>query len=154
MTRIRALFAICTGLAVTACAQLQELPINTANLTTSSTGTTETTPPAAARGTPVVVGKPSRLYVMVGFKEKDCAPVEPQISVTTPPGKGTVTLKPGEQAAVQFSTSGKCTGKVLPGTGIYYSANKGATGTDTFTVTASTGPGQSAVRSFNVRVVQ
>ena len=74
--------------------------------------------------------------------------------MTTPPTKGAVSFKPNQTTMVQYSTSGKCTGQSMPGTGIYYTANAGTTGVDTFTVSASTGDGAPVTKTFQVRVVQ
>lgn len=123
----------------------------------SPTTTGSTTPSDNAggskRSTPVVAGREARMYVMAGFREKDCAPVTPDIQVTTPPGKGEVTLKPGQTTTVQFSNSGACTGKEVPGTGIYYTARKGQTGPDSFTISATAGSGTPTMRTFNVEIV-
>ncbi|HUS96058.1 MAG TPA: hypothetical protein VMX97_04885, partial [Hyphomicrobiaceae bacterium] len=68
--------------------------------------------------------------------------------------KGSVSFKPNQITTVQFSASGKCTGKQLPGTGIYYTARSGETGPDSFTVSAATSSGQPTVKSFQVRIVE
>lgn len=141
--------SLVSGLLLTACAQT---PIDTTALTTSATG--PATASAPVRGTPVVAGRPARVFVMVGFKENDCTPLTPALTVTTPPAKGAVSFKPNQTTMVQYSSSGKCTGQSMPGTGIYYTANAGTTGIDTFTVSASTGDGAPVTKTFQVRVVQ
>lgn len=108
---------------------------------------------AAKRNTPVVAGREARMYVMAGFREKDCAPITPDIQITTPPAKGDVTLKPGQTTTVQFSSSGACTGRQVTGTGIYYTARKGQTGPDSFAISAAAGSGAPTTRTFNVEIV-
>lgn len=142
----------CAAVILSACAQSTAPGINTTALTTSSTG--EAAAGALVRGTPVVAGRPARVFIMVGFKEKDCAPVVPQVTVSTPPAKGTVSFRPNQSTMVQFSASGKCTGKSLPGTGIYYTARPGTTGEDQFTVTASIGNGPPSTKTFRIRVAE
>ena len=137
---------------LSACAQSPAPGINTTALTTSSTGNGAARAPV--RGTPVVVGRPARVFIMVGFKEKDCSPIPPQVTVTTPPGKGAVSFMPNQTTLVQFSASGKCTGKSLPGTGIYYTARPGAKGVDQFTVTASIGNGAPSTKTFRIRIAE
>lgn len=143
---------VLAGFLAGACAQMPSMPINTTALTTSSTGGAEQQA-APVRGTPVVAGRPARVFIVTGFKEKDCAPLAPQLTVTSPPKMGNVSFKPNQSTTVQFSASGKCMGKVMPGTGIYYTARAGAVGVDTFTVSAATGSSEPATKTFQVRVV-
>ena len=113
-----------------------------------------TKPEAPVRGTPVVTGRPARMYVMVGFKEADCAPLQPALAIVTPPTKGEVTFRPNQTTTVMHSVSGKCTGSRMPGTGIYYTARPGTSGPDSFTVSATTGSGPPSVRTYHVRIVE
>ncbi|MFM1813590.1 MAG: hypothetical protein RLZ98_285 [Pseudomonadota bacterium] len=137
------ILSLATALVLAGCAQ--------GNITT---GSVETKPEAAKRGTPVVAGREARMYVMAGFKEKDCSALTPDVKVTTAPAKGEVTFKPGQQTLVQSSISGSCVGKQIAGTGIYYTARKGETGADTFTITATAGSGQPITKSFSIEVVE
>lgn len=150
--RLPAAFAALVACALTACAQSTAPGINTTALTTSSTANGAAGGPV--RGTPVVPGRPARVFIMVGFKEKDCAPIAPQLSVTTPPAQGEVSFRPNQTTLVQFSASGKCNGKSVPGTGIYYTARAGAAGQDQFTVTATSGNGPPMTKTFRVRVAE
>ncbi len=145
----RALIAACAALFVGACAS-GPAPLQTAAVPAGAAATAAD----PVRGTPVVPGRPARMYVMAGFKEADCAPLTPSLTVTTPPAKGEVSFRPNQMTTVMHSGSGKCTGGKLPGTGIYYTAKPGAQGVDTFTVTASTGSGTPSVRTFQVRIVE
>jgi hypothetical protein len=106
------------------------------------------------RGTPVVVGRRARVYVVAGFKEADCSAVTPDIKISSKPGKGDVSLEPNQTTAMQFSQTGKCTGKPMAGTGIYYTARAGTAGNDTFTITAATGTGTPMTKTFTVRIVE
>ncbi len=123
-----------------------------------------TTPPQTAdadkptakpkRGTPVVAGRPARLYVMAGFREKDCSPIEADVKLQTAPRKGTVTFKPKQQTVVQFSASGKCIGQTIVGTGIYYTAKKGQVGADSFSIVATAGRSKPSTKTFNVNIAE
>jgi len=106
------------------------------------------------RTTPVVSGRPARMYVWVGFDEKTCMALNQEIAVSEKPAKGAVSFKPNQKTKIKQSNSGKCLGENMVGTGIYYTARKGQTGVDQFSVTASTSEGHSATRSFQVRIVE
>jgi hypothetical protein len=128
---------------------------STALLTTGSVNPSAVAAPEhPTRSKPAVAGRPARVFVMVGFKQKDCAPIAPDIKVTRAPSKGAVSLQPNQMTTVQFSETGKCTGLKLPGTGIYYTARAGESGADSFTIEATTPSGEVASRTFNIRVVQ
>lgn len=118
--------------------------------------TTETgnTPDVAVRSTPVVPGRPGRVFVMAGIG-KSCEPLgEPQITIDQAPQKGDVSFTPGQETTIQYSLSGACTGVRTSGTGIYYTARQGATGTDRFSITARMADGTVATRSFEVRIAE
>jgi hypothetical protein len=105
------------------------------------------------RGQKVVPERPARVFVMAGFDAacKSLAPVE--ITVTQPPRKGQVTLREGQETVVQYSLSGNCKGSRVKGTGIYYTAAMGASGVDTFSISARVGRGgEPATRTFTVRI--
>ena len=105
---------------------------------------------AQSRGTKVVIGKASRVFVMSGF-DAACQPMGPiVITVDKMPEKGTVTFREGEPSHVQYSLSGKCVGSKITGTGIYYTARPDAVGADTFAVTARIGRAEPASRAFTV----
>ena len=108
----------------------------------------------AVRSTPVVPGRPGRVFVMAGIG-KNCEPIgEPSITVDQPPQKGDVSFVAGQETTIQYSLSGACTGVRTTGTGIYYTARQGATGTDRFSITARMGDGTEATRSFEVRIAE
>lgn len=115
--------------------------------------------PAAKAGAPkpskpVVAARQTRMYVWAGFMEKDCSAATPTITISQKPAKGEISLKANEPTFIQHSTSGKCLGKSLPGTGIYYTARKGQEGADQFTLTATSATGQVATRSFKVNIIE
>lgn len=105
------------------------------------------------RGTRVVAERPGRVFVMAGFDE-NCQSKSPvTITIDKAPEKGEVTFREGQTTTIQYSISGRCIGNRLMGTGIYYTARKGATGTDTFSITARVG-NDTASRSFTVRIAE
>ena len=74
------------------------------------------------------------------------------LTVDQPPAKGTLSFRENQATTVMYSLSGKCIGTKLTGTGIYYTAAKGATGTDTFKVSAKLASGEMATRTFTVSI--
>jgi hypothetical protein len=106
---------------------------------------------AAVRGTRVVPDRPARVFVMAGF-DTACKALRPvTITIDKAPTQGSVSLREGQQTTIQYSVSGRCIGSRITGTGIYYTAQKSATGTDTFSVTARLGT-ETASRTFTVKI--
>jgi hypothetical protein len=109
---------------------------------------------AAVRSTPVVAGRPARVFILAGFG-KNCEPVAaPQITITHAPAKGDVSFVPGQETTIQYSAQGTCIGQKTQGTGIYYTARTGQTGTDRFAIAAKLASGETAERSFEVRIAE
>jgi len=109
---------------------------------------------AATRSTPVVPGRPARVFIFAGFG-KSCEPVAaPKITITAPPAKGEVSFVPGQDTTIQYSAQGTCIGQKTQGTGIYYTARPGQNGTDRFTVSAALASGEVATRTFEVRIAE
>jgi hypothetical protein len=109
---------------------------------------------AAVRSTPVVPGRPARVFIFAGFG-KQCEPVgAPQITITAPPAKGEVSFVPGQETTIQYSAQGTCIGQKTQGTGVYYTARAGQQGTDRFAIAAKLATGETATRSFEVRIAE
>jgi hypothetical protein len=109
---------------------------------------------AATRSTPVVPGRPARVFIFAGFG-KNCEPVAaPQITVIAPPAKGDVSFVPGQETTIQYSVQGTCIGQKTQGTGVYYTARAGQNGTDTFSLSAKLAGGETATRTFEVRIAE
>lgn len=143
-----ALSTLTIGLSVAACSTTPASLISTSSLPKMTDKVA--TPSAFAK--PVKAAKPTRMYVWAGFREKDCSPVVPEMKVAVAPTKGAVTFKPNEPITVQHSASGKCVGKRMQGTAIYYTPSADQIGPDKFTVSATTATGQAVTRSFNVTI--
>lgn len=90
---------------------------------------------------------------MAGFGAKCESLPAPNIKVTQPPAKGEVSFEPGQETTVNTSASGTCIGAKVSGTGIYYTARKGETGADTFSIEAELG-GDVTQRTFSVQIVE
>lgn len=106
------------------------------------------------RGTKVVPERAARVFVMAAFGTT-CEPLAaPTIRIDKAPGKGSVSFREGQMTTIQSSGSGQCVGAKVPGTGIYYTAAKGATGTDSFTITATLPTGEISTRSFTVGIAE
>ncbi len=109
---------------------------------------------AATRSTPVVPGRRARVFVFAGFG-KQCEPVAaPQITITEAPAKGDVSFVPGQETTIQYSAQGTCIGQKTQGTGVYYTARAGQQGTDRFSVAAKLASGETASRTFEVRIAE
>jgi len=109
---------------------------------------------AAVRSTPVVPGRPARVFIFAGFGTH-CEPVAaPQITITQPPAKGDVSFVPGQETTIQYSAQGTCIGQKTQGTGIYYTARAGQEGADRFSIAAKLGTGETAARTFEVRIAE
>ena len=109
---------------------------------------------AAVRNTPVVPGRAARVFVFAGFGDK-CEPLAaPQITVTHPPAKGDLSFVPGQDTTFQASAQGTCIGQKTKGTGVYYTARSGAKGSDRFAVTAKLATGETATRTFEVKIAE
>jgi hypothetical protein len=152
------LAAIVTGFGLMGCSSMPASLLPTSLMTTGALPSLASTPAATAKpiafAKPVKAAKATRMYVWAGFKEKDCSPIAPQMAVAVTPTKGDVTFRPNETITIQHSASGKCVGKRVPGTAIYYTPKADQDGPDRFTVTATSSSGQVATRSFSVNVVQ
>ncbi len=106
------------------------------------------------RTTPVVPGRPARVFIFAGFGKR-CEPVAaPQITITEPPAKGEVSFVPGQETTIQYSAQGTCIGQKTQGTGIYYTARAGQQGTDRFSIAAKLAGGETATRTFEVRIAE
>lgn len=110
-------------------------------------------PAEGARHNPVVAGRPARVFVMAGFGEQCESLAAPNITVLEPPQKGSVTFQPGQETTVNTSATGTCIGQRVLGTGIYYTAHAGQTGSDSFAVKAELG-GSVTERKFTVEIVE
>lgn len=109
---------------------------------------------AAVRASPVVVGRPARVFVFVALGARCETQAPPEVTVTVPPAKGELSFKPGQATTVATSTSGNCDGRNAIGTGMYYNARAGTDGRDQFTVTTRLASGETATRDFEVRIEQ
>lgn len=123
----------------------------------TTAGETAQPPPtmdAATRGTPVVAGRPARVFIFAGVG-KSCEPVaEPEITIAALPSQGDVSVRTGQETTIMSSAQGTCVGAKARGTGVYYTARAGAQGTDRFTVTAKLASGESSTRTFEVRIAE
>lgn len=127
----------------------------------SASGPPAGAPPIAAapatgdgvRREPVVAGRRARVFVMAGFGDTCESLPAPAVTVTRQPAKGSVTFEPGQETTVNTSASGTCIGARVTGTGIYYTARPGETGSDTFAVEASLGNSVTQ-RAFTVEITE
>lgn len=115
---------------------------------------TAPTQDAAVRAQPVVPGRPARVFIFAGLGDKCERVAAPQIQINAPPAKGDITFKPGQETTIKTSAKGTCIGQSAKGTGVYYTARAGQTGTDRFTVTARLASGETSTRTFEVRIAE
>lgn len=109
---------------------------------------------AAVRNTPVVTGRPARVFVFAGLGDKCETLPAPQVTVTHAPAKGDISFVPGQETTIAASAQGTCTGKKASGTGVYYTARSGQQGTDRFSVTARLASGEATTRNFEVHIAE
>jgi hypothetical protein len=109
---------------------------------------------AAVRSTPVVPGRPARVFIFAGFGDKCEELAPPRVTVTESPAKGDVTFVPGQETTIKTSAKGTCIGQTAKGTGVYYTARAGQAGTDRFSVSARLASGETAARTFEVHIAE
>jgi hypothetical protein len=109
---------------------------------------------AAVRKTPVVPGRPARVFIFAGFGDHCEQVAAPQITVSVAPAKGDLSFVPDQETTIQSSAHGTCIGQTARGTGIYYTARAGQQGTDRFSVSAKLASGETATRAFEVRIAE
>lgn len=107
---------------------------------------------AATRASPVVAGRPARVFVFTALGAKCEALTAPTVRVVTAPSLGEVSLREGQRTTVAASASGRCVDHPAVGTGIYYTARAGAMGLDRFTVEARAADGTTQSRTFEVKI--
>jgi hypothetical protein len=136
------------SLTLAACTQAE--PVGDTAVATPAAPTQD----AATRAMPVVAGRPSRVFVMAGFGN-NCEPLPaPSITITSPPKQGDVSFVVGQDTTIAASAQGTCTGQKAKGTGIYYTARSGATGSDQFSIAAQLASGETSTRSFEVKIAE
>jgi hypothetical protein len=139
-------------LAVCAAALLAGCSNGSADVAVPAAGPGAPTIDPATRSSPVVVGRPARVFVMAGVG-KNCEPVPaPQITITALPKKGDVSFRQGQETTIAASAQGTCVGQRSTGTGVYYTARAGSNGTDTFAISATLASGETTARTFEVRI--
>lgn len=123
-----------------------------ASLTLVSTlgiSSAQETPAGMIRAVP---DRPTRVFIMAAFDDNCRSLPAPETTITEAPKKGAVQFREGQSTTVQFSATGKCVGKPVTGTGIYYAAKADASGEDTFTISAKSATGEIATRTFRMFV--
>ena len=107
---------------------------------------------AAPEPTRVSPGASTRVWIMAAWDDK-CQPLPaPRIAIVTTPAKGTVSFREGQSTTVKSSRAGTCLGARVTGTGVYYTANAHAEGTDAFAIEAKLSTGEMAARSFRMNI--
>lgn len=148
MQRTLPLLILSAALAIAACSTAPPQPGD------AGTAGPAPTEDAATRATPVVPGRPSRVFIMAGWGN-DCRPLPaPEITITEPPRQGDVSFTPDQETRVAASAQATCNGAKVTGTGIYYTARQGATGTDRFSIVARLASGDATSRTFEVKIAE
>ncbi|MGE5265934.1 MAG: hypothetical protein ACM3L9_01070, partial [Deltaproteobacteria bacterium] len=120
--------AVLAGLLISACTSSPD----PASVATADQPTQD----AATRTAPVVPGRPARVFVFAGWDSSCAATAFPTVTVVKQPLQGEISLRPGQETTIAASAAGTCAGRSVAGTGVYYTAREGATGTDRFSVEA------------------
>ena len=118
-------------------------------LITTSPLSSQETRPSSTRVSP---GGTTRVYIMAAFNDRCETSGTAEIELTVPPAKGSMALRPGQSTTVANSGTGKCLGARVQGTGIYYTARADAAGADSFTIRAKLPTGETAERTFSLRI--
>lgn len=140
------------GLATLVCLSLLAGCSSTPPSETGSTVQSSQADAPLSRRTPVVAERPARMYIWAGFDPSDCSVITPKLTVKEPPSKGRITFRHNQMTKIQQSSSGACIGQNVYGTGIYYTARKGQTGPDQFSITASTPGDPPVTRTFTLTI--
>ena len=139
------------AIVITACSAQEPLA---PEATTLGADNAAPTTDAATREAPVVAGRPARVFIMAGVG-KNCEPIAaPLITIDQPPAKGDVTFKPGQDTTLTATAQGTCVGAKATGTGIYYTARAGSSGTDRFSISAKLASGEISKRTFEVKIAE
>ncbi len=109
---------------------------------------------AATRTMPVVAGRPARVFVFAGWDGACASTAAPHVTVSAAPAQGEVSFRPGQQTSIAASAGGTCAGRMVTGTGVYYTARAGASGTDRFAVEARLASGETSRRVFEVTIAE
>ena len=120
-----------------------------AALISASPLSAQDTRPSSTRVSP---GGTTRVYIMAVFNDRCETSGTAEIELTVAPVKGSMALRPGQATTVASSGTGKCLGARVQGTGIYYTARADASGADTFTIRAKLPTGETAERTFSLRI--
>ena len=122
--------------------------------TQTSGGTFRPPSLAGVRTRPVVPGRPGRVFVFAALDAACGSLPEPELVVTRLPAKGEVSFRPGQVTKIAASANGTCKDAQAAGTGVYYTAKAGTSGTDTFSVTAKLASGETMTRDFSVKIAE
>ena len=109
---------------------------------------------SGVRTSPVVPGRPGRVFVFAAVDAKCAALPAPDLKIAKAPEKGDITFKPGQDTDIAASAANTCLGAKAKGTGVYYTARPGTSGPDTFSVTAKMPSGEAMTRDFSVNISQ
>lgn len=118
----------------------------------ASANGTAPTADAATRTTPLVPGRPGRVFIFAGIGD-NCQPQpDPQVTIAEAPQKGELSFRPGQSTTIAASRTGKCIGSTATGTGVYYTAREGTSGSDRFVLSARMPGGETMTRTFSVTI--
>lgn len=109
-------------------------------------------PAVGVRSSAIVPGRAARVFIFAGVDPHCASLPEPELILTKPPAKGDVSFRPGQATKLAATASGTCIGSKAVGTGVYYTARSGASGSDSFTVSASLASGETMTRDFHVLI--
>jgi hypothetical protein len=109
---------------------------------------------AATRSQPVVPGRLGRVYVFAGVGKTCESLPAPELTIASRPSKGELSFVPGQETVIAASAQGTCLGAKARGTGVYYMARAGTSGTDTFSISAKLATGETTTRIFQVTIAE
>ena len=108
----------------------------------------------APEPTRVSAGASTRVWIMAAWDDTCKLLPAPRIEIVAKPAKGTITFREGQSTIIKSSRAGTCLGTRVTGTGVYYTANAGAEGSDTFAIEARLPTGEVTARTFRMTIAE
>ncbi|MCB1526841.1 MAG: hypothetical protein KDJ45_03965 [Hyphomicrobiaceae bacterium] len=150
------MFVIAAQIFVTGCSQSSPLAPDAGDTNSAPLANTEpgSEPDSATRTRTMVPERPGRVFVFAALDAACGTLPPPELAVTRKPSKGDLSYRSGQKTKIAASAGGTCKNAEASGTGVYYTAYKGASGSDSFSLTATLASGEKMTRDFTVKIAE
>lgn len=157
------LLAVAATVLATGCSQSSPLvesgSQNTQNTSAPATVEQANTGKAGGSGNAIrtrgmVPGRAGRVFVFAALDAACGTLPPPELAVIRKPSKGDLSYRSGLKTKIAVSAGGTCKDAEASGTGVYYTAHEGASGTDSFSLTAKLASGETMTRDFDVSIAE